>query len=116
MKLGLIYHQFVRRGGLENYLIELSGRLQAAGHELELVANEVAPDVQTKLNCPIHHIPLVKGSPMMRMWQFGRVAARVAENMSVDTTIGFGRTYSHELHRAGGGCHAIYSKLLPWWK
>jgi len=30
--------------------------------------------------------------------------------------LGFGRTWSQDIHRAGGGCHALYSGLLPWWR
>ena len=49
MKLALIYHQFIRSGGLENYLIEFATRLSAAGHEVELVTARIAPEVQAKL-------------------------------------------------------------------
>ena len=39
MKLALIYHQFIRSGGLENYLIERAG-LFANGHDrFELLIN-----------------------------------------------------------------------------
>jgi glycosyltransferase involved in cell wall biosynthesis len=116
MKLALIYHQFVRSGGLENYLIEYGTRMKAAGHTLELVCAGIAPEVQAKLDSPVHRVPLVQGSSLVRMWQFARQSGRVAEDLRADVTIGFGRTYSHRLHRAGGGCHAIYSRLLPWWK
>jgi hypothetical protein len=37
MKLGMVYHQLVAAGGLENYLIEFSRRLSEAGHELTFV-------------------------------------------------------------------------------
>lgn len=116
MKAALIYHQFVRAGGLENYLIEFASRLSDIGHEVELVASTIAPDVQAKLNMPMHRVPLLSGSKMLAMWQFARNSASLAKTLPVDVTIGFGRTYSHHLHRAGGGCHAIYSKLLPFWK
>lgn len=116
MKLALIYHQFIRGGGLENYLAELGTRLVAAGHELELVCAEIAPEIQERLKAGVRRIPLVQGSAMLRLWQFARVSGRIASELGADCTIGFGRTYAHRLHRAGGGCHAIYSRLLPWWK
>lgn len=116
MKLALIYHQFVRSGGLENYLIEFATRMADAGHQIELVTSKIAPEVQAKLNAPVHRVPLVSGSKMLAMWQFARVSAGLARALPVDVTIGFGRTYAHQMHRAGGGCHAIYSKLLPMWK
>lgn len=116
MKLALIYHQFIRSGGLENYLIEFASRIVAAGHEIELVAAEVSPEVQAKLHAPVHRVQLVKGAKMTAMWQFARESARLARSLPVDVTIGFGRTYAHDLHRAGGGCHAVYSRLLPFLK
>ncbi|MBX7210892.1 MAG: glycosyltransferase family 4 protein [Verrucomicrobiaceae bacterium] len=116
MKLALIYHQFIRSGGLENYLIEFATRMADAGHQLELVTAQIAPEVQAKLNAPVHRVPQVSGSKTLAMWQFARGAARLAHTLPVDVTIGFGRTYAHHLHRAGGGCHAIYSRLLPPWK
>jgi glycosyltransferase involved in cell wall biosynthesis len=38
------------------------------------------------------------------------------KSLPVDVSIGFGRTTAHDFHRAGGGCHALYSRLLPWYK
>lgn len=116
MRLALIYHQFIRSGGLENYLIELAGRLQGEGHELELVTARIAPEIQARLDVPVHRVPLVQGSKMLAMWQFARVAAGLARSLPVDVAIGFGRTYQQHIHRAGGGCHAVYSRILPWWK
>ena len=113
MKLALIHHQFIRSGGLENYLIEFAARLSDAGHQIELVTSSIAPEVQAKLNAPVHKVPVVTGSKMLAMWHFARGAARMAGSLPVDVSIGFGRTYAHHLHRAGGGCHAIYSRLLP---
>ena len=96
--------------------MELTARLCAAGHELHLVASEVEEGLERKFDAKIHHVPLVKGSSLLRMWQFERAASQMAGELPVDITIGFGRTTTHDLHRAGGGCHAIYSKLLPAWK
>lgn len=116
MRLALIYHQFIPRGGLEGYLMELTARLCAAGHELHLVASEVEEGLAKKFDAKVHPIPLVKGFSLLRMWQFERAASRLVAELPVDVSIGFGRTTTHDLHRAGGGCHAVYSKLLPPWK
>jgi glycosyltransferase involved in cell wall biosynthesis len=116
MRIALIHHQFVPRGGLEGYLMELTARLCAAGHELHLVAANAEDGLEKKFDAKVHHVPLVKGSSLLRMWQFERAAAHLARELPVDVTIGFGRTTTHDLHRAGGGCHAVYSKLLPPWK
>jgi glycosyltransferase involved in cell wall biosynthesis len=116
MKLGLVYHQLVPAGGLENYLIEFSRRLILAGHELTFVTSRVNQEVAGKLKGEIKMLPRSKGSALMRLWQFSRDAARVVPTLGVDRVIGFGHTVRHDVHRAGGGCHARYSELLPFWK
>lgn len=115
MKIGLIYHQFLHAGGLENYLIEFARRLAAAGHELEIVTSRIAPEVKTKFPARWHLLPRAP-TAFLRLWHFDRASARAARQLPVDVTLGFGRTSTHDFHRAGGGCHALYSRLLPWWK
>ena len=72
--------------------------------------------VEQALGATVHRVKVARGSPMLRMWQFDRIASRMAKELPVDVTVGFGRTTTHDLHRAGGGCHAVYSQLLPPWK
>jgi UDP-glucose:(heptosyl)LPS alpha-1,3-glucosyltransferase len=116
MKLGLIYHQYRLAGGLEKYLVEFTRRLRAAGHDLHVLTSEVADNVRQSLDVKWHEVPRPKGSPLMRLWHFDKVARREALALPVQATIGFGRTTVHDLHRAGGGAHAMYSRLLPWYK
>lgn len=116
MRLALVYHQFTPRGGLEGYLMEFAARLQSAGIDLDIVATEIDPEFSKRVQAPQHLLPTIKGSSLLRMWQFDRLAAEYVSSLRVDASIGFGRTTTHDLHRAGGGCHAIYSQLLPFWK
>ncbi len=117
MKLGLIYHQFIHAGGLENYLVEFSRQLLARGHEVHLITSINASEVVEKLKgAQWHMIQRPTGSALLRMAYFNLAAGRVAADLGMDLTLGFGRTTTHDLHRAGGGCHSLYSRLLPWWK
>lgn len=116
MKIGLVYHQFLHAGGLENYLIEFASRLSAAGHELHIATSRLAPDVQKKLAVAQWHMIPRPPTPTLRMWHFNQAAQKIIKDLPTDVNIGFGRTTVHDLHRAGGGCHALYSRLLPWWK
>ena len=115
MKIGLIYHQFIRAGGLENYLIEFATRLGAQGHELHVITSRVATDVREKLKATWHEIGRLP-TPIIRLVHFDLAAAAMVRKLPLDVTIGFGRTSTHDFHRAGGGCHALYSRVLPWWK
>ena len=116
MRLGLIYHQFAPGGGLENYLLEFAARLRADGHELHLVTSNVTNEVQSRLDAVVHRIKLPRRGTLLRQWRFDHVASRIAAQLPVDATIGFGRTTTQDLHRASGGCHRTYSRLLPPWK
>jgi UDP-glucose:(heptosyl)LPS alpha-1,3-glucosyltransferase len=116
MRLGMVYHQLVAAGGLENYLIEFSRRLVEAGHELTFVTSRISPEVAGKLKGEVKMLRRSKGSALLRLWQFSQDAARVVPGLGVDRVLGFGHTVRHDVHRAGGGCHAHYSELLPFWK
>jgi glycosyltransferase involved in cell wall biosynthesis len=76
----------------------------------------VDAQLKSSLGVTWHLVPEQKGLPLLRMWHFDRLARRQAAALPVDVTIGFGRTTAHDLHRAGGGAHALYSRLLPWYK
>jgi glycosyltransferase involved in cell wall biosynthesis len=112
MRIALIHHQFVPRGGMEKYLIEFAAHLKMAGHELHLVTSDISSKMVEALGATVHRVPVIRGSPLIRMWQFEKEASRAVIDLPVDVTIGFGRTTRHDLHRAGGGCHRIYSELL----
>ncbi len=116
MRLALVYHQLVPAGGLENYLIEFARRLAAAGHELTFVTSRITNEVAAKLSGEVKMLPRARGSALLRMWRFDRDAGRAVAGLEADAVLGFGRTVRQDVHRAGGGCHALYSRLLPFWK
>jgi glycosyltransferase involved in cell wall biosynthesis len=45
--------------------------------------------------------------------RFAQRSAEMLPNWAVGPVLGFGRTYRQDIHRAGGGCHQVYSRLLP---
>lgn len=114
MRLALLYHQFIARGGLEGYLLEFAGQLQAAGHELVLVTSRIDEPIRT-LAAGVRLIPpaLTSRGTLAR---FAKQSAALVPQLEVDAVLGFGRTWRQDLHRAGGGCHWHYSRMLPWWK
>ena len=114
MRLALLYHQFIPRGGLEGYLREFAGQLNAAGHELVLVTSRI-DDAMRAMAAEVRIIPpaLTSRGTLAR---FAQRSAALVPDLKADAVLGFGRTWRQDLHRAGGGCHAHYSNLLPWWK
>lgn len=115
MRIGLIYEKFVQGGGLENYLFELATRLRARGHALEVVTSAISPET-SGLDARFHLLARPRWSATARLWRFAAETEGVRRQLAVDVTVGFGRTFAHDIHRAGGGCHRVYSALLPWHK
>jgi len=115
VKLALLYHQFIPRGGLEGYLREFATQLQKAGHELVLVTSRMDEALLQSLEAEVRIIPPALTS-RGTLAKFAAQSAALVPELKVDAVLGFGRTWRQDLHRAGGGCHALYSKILPWWK
>jgi UDP-glucose:(heptosyl)LPS alpha-1,3-glucosyltransferase len=116
LRLAVIYHQFIRAGGLENYLIDWCLHMQRAGHQLHIITSQHTEDIQEKLRGVQWHMIPKAGTPLLRLSKFNRASAALAKTLPVDLSVGFGRTTAHDTHRAGGGCHRLYSQLLPWYK
>jgi len=116
VRLAILYHQLIHAGGLENYLIEFSQRMTAAGHELVYVTSQTTPEVAEKLGGRMVLVGRPAGKSAFGLWRFSKQGSRVARQQGADAVLGFGRTVVQDVHRAGGGCHAMYSQLMPFWK
>lgn len=114
MRIALLYHQFVVRGGLEGYLREFAGQLRGAGHELVLVSSRVDGALRD-LASEVRLIPPALTS-LGTLRKFAEESAVLVPDLKADAVLGFGRTWLQDIHRAGGGCHWLYSRMLPWWK
>ncbi len=114
MRVALVYHQFIRKGGLEGYLLGLLKALVAAGHEVELVTCRV-DEVYRALASKVHMID-PGWNHGVTLARFASASAEVVKGLSTEAVWGFGRSWRQDIHRAGGGCHAVYAQMLPWWK
>ena len=112
MKLALLYHQFISRGGLEGYLWEFASQLAQRGHELTLVGSKM----EDRFRALAREVRVIPPPPFLSGWMLKRFAERSAAlvpELDCDLTLGFGRTFRQDVHRAGGGCHRVYSRMLP---
>ena len=116
MKLALIHPQIIRSTAVETFLIEFARRLAAAGHELTYITSLTTPEIGALLPGRWELLPRLRGSAVMRMWHFNRLAPRAAAAARVDLSIGFGRTCVQDIHRNATGCHRLYGNLLPLWQ
>ena len=115
MKIGLIYEKFVWGGGLVQYSVSLARALLERGHEVEVITR-LADETTQAMPVKLHVLPTAKWSGARRLWQFNRDATQRVRSLGFDRTIGLGRTVEQDVHRAGGGCHKVYSAFLPQWK
>lgn len=112
MRLALVHHQFGGGGGLEKYLVGLVPALIEAGHDLSFVTSRVVNPVPSAENLRILKVDRLPISRTLRLLQFDREGARIAADTNSDLILGFGQTTKQDIHRAGGGCHAVYSRSL----
>jgi len=114
VRLALVYHQMIGRGGLEKYLLALARALSDRGHVVRLVTARTDGAAEA-LGLGLTRIGLRGVPKWCRLAIFARRAAALPP-VPGELVLGFGRTWGQDVHRAGGGCHALYSSLLPWWK
>ena len=113
MRLALIHKQFGGDGGLEKYLATFASRLLDLGHEIDVITSRIgkgAPETA------VHEIPPLSFPRSRRLLHFNRNVGEKLASLEVDFSLGFGQTTHQDVHRAGGGCHAVYSRDLPVWK
>lgn len=111
MRIGLIYHQFISRGGLEKYLHSFADKLVSNGHDV-CILTRTTDSVTNAFQGSIRRLPSPPLPSALDQIHFSHAAAAAALSSDYDITIGFGRSTTHDLHRAGGGCHRVYSRLL----
>lgn len=94
-----------------------SRALLARGHTVDVITARTDP-VASAVPVRIHRLNRLPISSTLRMldfaWRSGKHRRSLPHSGArIDLSIGFGRTIAHDMHRAGGGCHAVYSRLLP---
>jgi UDP-glucose:(heptosyl)LPS alpha-1,3-glucosyltransferase len=106
MKIALCYESVLpARGGCETYIADLSRRLVADRHEVQLFAcrwDETALPAGIKY----HAIPNQRGPRFLRPWRFGAACLRALAESSHDVSIGFDKTWGQDVLYPQGGLHA----------
>lgn len=112
MRIGIVYHQFISEGGLERYLMGFVRSLVGMGHEVEVVTARTDEGTLGS-GAKVHMVPGGRIRTARDLFRFDEGAGRVVADLDTDIVLGFGRTTRQDIHRAGGGCHKVYSRLLP---
>lgn len=109
MRIALVHMRHAHSGGTERYLNLLSAHLAEAGHQPVIVCRSHAE--------PSHRgVEFVRLRPFSlggaaRMWNFARAVDSHIKSSKYDLTFSLGKTWTHDVIRMGGGCHATYLEL-----
>ncbi|UCE84694.1 MAG: glycosyltransferase family 4 protein [Deltaproteobacteria bacterium] len=106
MRIALVHMRHAGTGGTERYLNHLAAHLAEAGHEVCIVCrrHEAPPH-------PAVRFVVLRGPALTRagrMWTFAKAVERHVRRTPYDVVYGLGKTWSHDVVRLGGGCHATY--------
>lgn len=106
MKIALVHMRHSVVGGTESYLNGLSAYLARSGHEVTIVCRSHTAPSHPALRFAVLR-PFAVG-PAARMWTFARAVEQHVRETPYDVVMGLGKTWSHDVIRLGGGCHATY--------
>lgn len=106
MRIALVHMRQAATGGTERYMNGLARELAERGDEVVIVcrSHEQSPHPRVRFETLR---PLALGAAQ-RMWSFARAVERHARLARYDLVVGLGKTWTHDVVRLGGGCHASY--------
>ncbi len=110
LRIAILCEKLSTRGGLERYVLEFARRIHALGASIDFVTSTVDPGIETD-SITIRQLPRGR-VPSFRLLTFNRLCASAVRTAGYDLVLGFGQTTHQDIHRAGGGCHSVYSRLL----
>lgn len=118
MRVALVHMRQAGSGGTERYLNLTAAFLAERGDDVTVVcrSHEDAPHPAVRFTVLR---PLAIGGAM-RMSSFARAVEKHVRGESYDVVYGLGKTWTHDVVRLGGGCHATYLELAhtatlkPW--
>lgn len=109
MKIALVHMRHAGTGGTERYLNQIALHLAARGDDVSIVCRTHEDPPHPAVHFVRLH-PLAVGAAW-RMRSFARAVADHVRTAHYDVVYGLGKTWSQDVIRLGGGCHATYLEL-----
>jgi UDP-glucose:(heptosyl)LPS alpha-1,3-glucosyltransferase len=106
MHIALVHMRYAHTGGTERYLKTLALDLLARGHKVTVVCRTYEPEDDGRIRFVCLRRFGVTAAD--RMVNFAKDVEKHVREMPYDVVYGLGKTYSHDVIRLGGGCHATY--------
>jgi UDP-glucose:(heptosyl)LPS alpha-1,3-glucosyltransferase len=105
LKIALVVYTWSEtRGGVERYVFDLARGLVSRGHEVHVWSRRREGETPGVV---FHEVPGVTLGHL-KYNAFARDAAKLVRLEDYDCVHGFGRTFTQDLLRVGGGCHEEY--------
>lgn len=101
MKVAPIHYQYLRKGGMERYLVDLIKGFTDAGDEVTVMTSKVASDAPLAGRCHIISINLSMIPKKLRGYFFNRRVGRLLPRHSFDLTISLSRTSGQQIMICG---------------
>ncbi|MDF1729671.1 MAG: glycosyltransferase, partial [Sulfitobacter sp.] len=109
MRIALVHMRHAHSGGTERYLNLVSAHLASAGHEITIVCRSHEEPTHEAIRFEVLRPLSFTGAG--RMWNFARAVEAHVAQADYDLVFGLGKTWTHDVIRMGGGCHATYLEL-----
>lgn len=108
MRVALIAYTYSEsHGGVERYVSNFARGLLDRGHEVHVLCHK-APHTPSRPGLLVQRVPVTTWYSPLRYASFARNVAALVRRERFDIVHSFGRTYSQDICRIGGGAHWEY--------
>ena len=102
MKIALIHHQYVKKGGMESYLVDLVHGFADSGDSVDLITSKVDPETPGLEHCTIYKNDVSIIPKPFRMYFFSRWLGDFTVNRGYDLSLSVSRTSAQDIVVCGG--------------
>lgn len=102
MKIALIHHQYLSRGGMERYLIDLVKGFAAAGDEVTLITSKIDPSAPNLKLCQVvkNYVSLIP--KRLRPFVFSKKLKNIIDKTGCDYSLSVARSVGQDAVVCGG--------------
>ncbi|HYD50440.1 MAG TPA: glycosyltransferase family 4 protein, partial [Terriglobales bacterium] len=106
LRIALVHLRQSGSGGTERHLNQLAAHLCEQRHQVTIVCRSFESAPHPAVRFVVLRSPVAGAT--WRMWAFAQAVERHLATAAYDVVVGLGKTWSQDVLRLGGGCHASY--------
>lgn len=113
MRLGIIHHQFARKGGMERYIFDLIQGFGAHGDNVDLFVYKKDPGLTIPSHCVINRKNLNWLPRKLRKYYFANTVDKIIQSSRCDLVLSTMRSFTQDINICGGthpGCIEFTNK------